>query len=93
VRKALADDGRWLDAPARERLQDFVQRSPRLATLVEFRARLTAVLEERQLDAATTLARLHEWCREAEATRIRTLEEFAARLRGYALRPATLAAG
>ena len=93
LRKALADNGRWLDAPARERLQDFVQRSPRLATLVEFRARLTAVLEERQLDAATTLARLHEWCREAEATRIRTLEEFAARLRGYALRPATLAAG
>jgi stearoyl-CoA desaturase (delta-9 desaturase) len=93
LRKALADNGRWLDAPARERLDDFVQRSPRLATLIEFRARLTAVLEERQQDAATTLARLQEWCREAEATRIRTLEEFAARLRGYALRPVPLAAG
>jgi stearoyl-CoA desaturase (delta-9 desaturase) len=87
MRKALADNGRWLDPQARERLQTYVARSPRLATLVEYRTRLAAVLEERQLDAATTLARLHEWCREAEASGIRALEEFAIRLRGYALRP------
>ena len=86
-RKALADNGRWLDPQARERLHDYVARSPRLAMLVEYRARLAAVLEERQQDAATTLARLQDWCREAEASGIRALEEFAARLRGYALVP------
>jgi stearoyl-CoA desaturase (delta-9 desaturase) len=86
-RKALADNGRWLDPQARARLHDYVQRSPRLVTLIDYRARLAAVLEERQQDAATTLARLHDWCREAEASGIRALEEFAMRLRGYALRP------
>ena len=88
MRKALADNGRWLDPQAREKLHDIVARSPRLATLVEYRARLAAVLEERQQDAATTLARLQEWCHEAEASGNRALQEFAARLRGYALRPA-----
>jgi stearoyl-CoA desaturase (delta-9 desaturase) len=87
LRKALADNGRWLDEANRAKLDDYVARSPRLATLIEFRARLAAVLEERSQDAQTTLARLQEWCREAEASGIRTLEEFAGRLRGYALRP------
>lgn len=87
-RKAMADNGRWLDDTSRERLQAWVSHRPKLATLVEYRARLAAVLEERQQDAATTLARLQEWCREAEASGIRALEEFAGRLRGYALVPA-----
>ena len=86
-RKALADNGRWLDAQSRERWQAWVTNRPKLATLVEYRARLNAVLEERQQDAATTLARLQEWCREAEASGIRALQDFAARLRGYALVP------
>jgi stearoyl-CoA desaturase (Delta-9 desaturase) len=91
-RKALADNGRWLDPQARERLHAYVARSPRLATLVDYRARLAAVLEERQQDAATTLARLQQWCHEAEASGIRALEEFAVRLRGYSLRPVPVSA-
>jgi stearoyl-CoA desaturase (delta-9 desaturase) len=86
-RKAMADNGRWLDDTSREKLQAWVSNRPKLATLVEYRARLAAVLEERQQDAATTLARLQEWCREAEASGNRALQEFAGRLRGYALAP------
>lgn len=88
LRRGLADDGRWLDDDARAKLQAFVARKPKLATLVEFRSRLASVLEERSNDASATLHRLQEWCREAEATGIKTLEDFAARLRGYALAPA-----
>jgi stearoyl-CoA desaturase (delta-9 desaturase) len=88
LRKGLADDDRWLDAEARARLQAFIAHKPKLATLVEYRARLAAVLEERSHDAGATLQRLQEWCREAEASGIRALEEFAGRLRGYALAPA-----
>lgn len=88
LRRGLADDGRWLDDDARAKLQAFVARKPKLATLVEFRGRLASVLEERSNDASATLHRLQEWCREAEATGIKTLEDFAARLRGYALAPA-----
>jgi len=88
LRRGLADDGRWLDAEARAKLQAVIAHTPQLATLVEYRARLAAVLEERSHDASATLARLQDWCREAEATGIHTLREFAARLRGYALAPA-----
>jgi stearoyl-CoA desaturase (delta-9 desaturase) len=85
IRKGLADGGRWLDAGARERLQAFVARRPQIATLVEFRARLAAVLEERSTDAAASLQRLQVWCAEAEATGIRALQEFSARMKGYAI--------
>jgi stearoyl-CoA desaturase (delta-9 desaturase) len=85
LRKGLADGGRWLDAGARERLQAFVSRRPQIATLVEFRARLAAVLEERSTDAAASLQRLQTWCAEAEATGIRALAEFSARMKGYAI--------
>jgi stearoyl-CoA desaturase (Delta-9 desaturase) len=87
LRRGLADDGRWLDESTRARLHDWVQSRPRMATLVEYRARLAAVLEERSNDASQTLQRLQDWCREAEASGIRALEEFAGRLRGYALVP------
>jgi stearoyl-CoA desaturase (Delta-9 desaturase) len=38
-------------------------------------------------NAETMLANLQDWCREAEASGIRALQEFAVRLRGYALVP------
>ncbi|MBS0218799.1 MAG: transposase, partial [Proteobacteria bacterium] len=85
LRKGLADGGRWLDASARERLQAFVARRPQIATLVEFRARLATVLEERSTDAAASLQRLQAWCEQAEATGIRALQEFSARMKGYAI--------
>jgi len=85
LRKGLADGGRWLDAGARERLQAFIARRPQIATLVEYRARLAAVLEERSNDASATLQRLQAWCAEAEATGIRALQEFSARMKGYAI--------
>ena len=85
LRKGLADGGRWLDASARERLHAFIARRPQIATLVEYRARLAAVLEERSTDAAASLQRLQAWCAEAEASGIRALAEFSARMKGYAI--------
>lgn len=90
LRKALADNGRWLSHEQRVSLQEHVERRPRLATLVDFRARLSAVLEERSNDASATLKRLQDWCHEAEASGIQSLQEFATRLRGYALVPARI---
>lgn len=83
LRRALANGGRWLDATSREKLTAFVRQRPRLATVCEFRARLAALMEQRGPDAA--LAGLQQWCREAEASGIRTLQAFAARLKGYAV--------
>jgi stearoyl-CoA desaturase (delta-9 desaturase) len=90
LRKALANGGRWLDERSRERLQEIVRQRPRLAVVCEFRTRLAAVLERGNGTGETMLANLQEWCREAEATGIRALQDFAARLRGYALAPARI---
>ncbi|MEO6366017.1 MAG: fatty acid desaturase [Luteimonas sp.] len=88
LRKGLADDGRWLQPDAREQLQAWVSQRPRIRTLVEHRRRLTALLEARSQNAAETLHSLQAWCREAEASGIRALQEYSARLKGYSLQNA-----
>jgi stearoyl-CoA desaturase (delta-9 desaturase) len=87
LRKALANGGRWLDERSRERLQDEVKQRPLLAKVCEFRARLATVLERGNGSGEAMLANLQDWCREAEASGIRVLQEFAVRLRGYSLVP------
>jgi stearoyl-CoA desaturase (delta-9 desaturase) len=85
LRKGIADDGRWLKPDAREQLQAFIEQRPRIRTLIEHRARLAAVLEARGHDASAMLQNLQAWCREAEASGNRALQEFSMRLKGYAL--------
>jgi stearoyl-CoA desaturase (delta-9 desaturase) len=85
LRKGLSDDGRWLKPDARQQMQEWVEARPRIRALVEHRARLAAVLEARGNDAAATLQNLQQWCREAEASGIRALQDFSARLKGYQL--------
>lgn len=85
LRKGLADGGRWLDHESRERLHALVDNRPTLRAVVEYRQRLAAVMELRGPEAM--LQALQEWVREAEASGIRALEEFSARLKGYALAP------
>lgn len=89
LRKALANGGRWLDEHSRERLQEIVKQRPLLSTVCEFRTRLASVLERGNGGAEAMLSGLQEWCHAAEATGIRTLQDFAARLRGYSLVPVT----
>jgi stearoyl-CoA desaturase (delta-9 desaturase) len=87
LRKGLADDGRWLKPDARQQLQTWIAQRPRIRALVEHRARLAAVLGARGNDAAATLHNLQAWCAEAEASGIRALQDFSARLKGYSLQP------
>ncbi|WP_407353210.1 acyl-CoA desaturase [Luteimonas sp. R10] len=88
LRKGLVDDGRWLEPKARRELQQWVEQRPRIHTLIEYRARLTALLEARSHDASERLKQLQAWCHEAEASGIRVLQEYSARLKGYSLQPA-----
>ena len=85
LRKGMVDDGRWLKPDAREQLQAWIASRPRIQALVEHRKRLADVLESRGQDAAERLRRLQAWCAEAEASGVRALQDYAARLRGYAL--------
>ena len=83
LRRALADGGRWLDGEGRARLQALVERRPTLRTVVEYRARLLAALDQRVPEQA--LKNLQQWVCEAEASGIAVLQQYAARLKGYAL--------
>lgn len=85
LRRGLVDDGRWLKPEARDQLREWVSQRPRIRALVEHRARLSALLEARSNDAAERLRALQAWCAEAEASGIRVLQEYSARLKGYAL--------
>nr|WP_245559062.1 fatty acid desaturase [Arenimonas oryziterrae] len=92
LRRALRSDGRWLDEAHRLKLQAFIASRPQLATLVAHRQRLLAIYELKSaaMDARVDakMEALRAWCADAEASGIRALEEFSARLKGYALAPA-----
>jgi stearoyl-CoA desaturase (delta-9 desaturase) len=51
--------------------------------VVEFRSRLAALMEQRGAEQA--LKGLQQWIHEAEESGIRALQEFAQRLKGYAV--------
>ena len=91
LRRGLADGGRWLDDDKRARLQAWLAERPQIAQLADFRARLAQVLDERSNDAQATLAKLHAWCAEAEATGNAALRAFSMRMKGYALAPSRYA--
>lgn len=80
ARRALSFQGRREGRDSRW----FAQR-PTLATVYEFRQRLRALYERRGVAPEAMLRALQDWCRDAEATGIRALQQFAARLKGYRL--------
>ena len=85
MRRGLVNDGRWLKPDCRAQLSTWVEQRPRIRVLVEHRARLAALLEARGNDVAERLKLLQAWCHEAEASGIAALQNYAARLKGYAL--------
>jgi stearoyl-CoA desaturase (delta-9 desaturase) len=89
LRRALRSEGRWLDDARRERMQAYIAERPQLKQLLEYRQRLLAIYEIRSADAAAKMEALRDWCREAEASGVAALQEFSARLKGYALVPAS----
>jgi stearoyl-CoA desaturase (delta-9 desaturase) len=85
LRRAFRSDGKWLDETQRGRFSAWIAERPNTARLVEFRQRLLAIYELRSADAAAKMDALRAWCVEAEASGVRTLEEFSARLKGYSM--------
>src|SRR4249919_2343197 len=87
LRNALRSEGRWLDAAHREKMRGWLAERPHLLTLMEFRQRLLAIYELKSAEVDTKLEALRAWCAEAEASGIAALQDFSARLKGYALVP------
>jgi stearoyl-CoA desaturase (delta-9 desaturase) len=75
-----------LDASSRRRLQALLQQSQVLATVHRSRKQLQQVWEKTASSQDALVAALQQWCRDAEQSGIKALEEFAHTLRTY--RPA-----
>jgi stearoyl-CoA desaturase (delta-9 desaturase) len=88
LRRAFRSEGRWLSEEQRARFTAWINERPQIHRLIEFRQRLLAIYELRSAEAEAKLEALRAWCAEAEASGIRALEEFSARLKGYAMAPA-----
>ncbi len=88
ARKLLVRQPMLLDDQARHRLSELLSNNAALETVHEFREKLRDLWSGANVSNEKLLAQLKEWCAEAEASGIKVLEEFAARLRSYQLAPA-----
>ncbi len=94
VKKLLVRHPKLLDEAARRRLQQVLAQNAALRTVHEFQERLAVLWSGTIGDNERLTGYLREWVREAEASGIERLQEFARALRGYRLAmPAANAAG
>ena len=88
IRKALVCEDSRLKPLHREYLQDFLQNNETLQTVYEFRRKLQELWNETYATHERLIQAIIQWCKEAEETGIKVLQDFAQSLRGYALQPA-----
>jgi stearoyl-CoA desaturase (delta-9 desaturase) len=89
ARRLLVRDPGLLDAVAQGRLEQLLACCQQLRTVYQFRQQLQAVWERQVASHEQLRVALQEWCAQAESSGIQALEQFARRLRGYGLQPAT----
>jgi stearoyl-CoA desaturase (delta-9 desaturase) len=92
VRKLLVRHPQLLDSQAQARLQAVLVQHKHLHTVHEFRERLSQLWSGALGSNERLVTHLHDWIAQAEASGIESLQQFAARLRGYRLQPAVAAA-
>jgi len=81
--RLLNSDEKGLDSVARARLNEILEKSQVLATVYQYRERLEQIWKRTATSQEVLLQSLQEWCREAEATGIKALEDFSRSLRKY----------
>ena len=90
AKKLLIRQPKLLDEQARTRLREVLSNHATLETVHQFRERLRELWSGANVSNETLLEQLKTWCAEAEASGIKVLEEFSARLRSYQLEGARL---
>ena len=83
ARRLLSTDTRRMDAVARARLNEILEKSQVLATVHQYRESLQQIWERTASNQDALLQSLQDWCREAEATGIKALADFSRSLRSY----------
>ena len=88
ARKLVVRHPGRLDDVARARLAALLADHQSLRVVHEYRERLTELWEQANVSNELLVTHLKEWCMMAEVSGIQALEDFATRLRGYALQAA-----
>jgi len=88
VKKLMVREESRLSIDARERLEAALKRNQTLQTVYQYKGRLQAIWQERTASHERLRQSLQEWCREAEASGIRALQDFARTLPMYSVKPA-----
>ncbi|NIM27364.1 MAG: acyl-CoA desaturase [Gammaproteobacteria bacterium] len=88
VKTLLVREESRLSLEARDRLDAALSHSHALQTVYQYKMRLQAIWQERTASHERLLQSLQEWCRGAEASGIRALQEFARTLPTYSVKPA-----
>ena len=85
ARRLLVRDQSLMDDTAKKRLNSVLERSAALKTVYQHKLSLQKIWQRSNSSQETLLHSLEQWCKEAEATGIKRLQDFALTLRGYAL--------
>jgi len=85
AKRVLCRDAALVDDAARNRIAELLDISPRLQVIYDFKQRLQGVWAKRGGNAEELLGELKAWCRDAEATGIQALKDFAAEIRTYSM--------
>lgn len=84
AKKSLQREPAKLEAPQKEQLLELFAHSAALKTMHDMRVELNAIWERSSATREQLVAQLQDWCQRAEASGIKTLQEFSLRLRSYA---------
>jgi stearoyl-CoA desaturase (delta-9 desaturase) len=83
-RKLMQREPAKLEAPQKQQLVELFQHSKVLETMHQMRVELGAIWERSHSTRDQLLQQLQDWCVRAEASGIKSLQEFSLRLRSYA---------
>ena len=84
AKKLLQREPAKLEAPQKQQLTELFAHSKALKTMHEMRVELGAIWERSTSSREQLLLQLQDWCVRAEASGIKSLQEFSSRLRSYA---------
>jgi stearoyl-CoA desaturase (delta-9 desaturase) len=83
VKKLIQREPMKLEAPQKQQLSELFAHSNALKTMHDMRAELSLIWERSTATSEQLVIQLQDWCNRAEASGIKTLEEFSFRLRRY----------
>jgi len=88
ARALLTRETSLIDETARQRLDSLLEQFGNLRIVYHYRQQLQSVWARKATSQESLIKALQDWCLQAEATGISSLEAFARRLRGYSLQVA-----